>query len=519
MAIFKPLIRGLLIGAAASGGIGTLIEHTDDGFAMPGHHISDQQVFLFMVERRRHTQTVAAAKAGISERSARRIESDPRLPSQKKRKRHWRTRPDPLEQFWPRVEELLKIDGIIAVTIFETLQDEFGEDAVPDKVRRTLERRIARWRALNGGEKEIFFPQHHAAGRQGLSDFTVCDGLKVTIAGEPLSHRLFHFRLASSGWEHADIVLGGESFAALSEHLQDALWKLGGVPAEHRSDSLSAAYKNLDADAQQDFTRSYDGLCRHYGMRATRNNRGEAHENGSIEGSHGHLKRRLDQALRRRGSRDFDSIEAWRDFVEAEVARQNRRRAALINEERRALKPLPPRRTTDFTMVSVDVTRNATVGIERVIYSVPSRLVGQRLHAHLFDDHIDLFLGPDRVMTTPRVRLPRPERGHSIDFRHMIGNLRRKPGALRHLVYRDALFPDHAYRRAWQAFDAHLDARQACRDTVALLDIAARGDCVDALARRIDAALDAGRLPDVAALRPELNSGCGTWGERGSLRY
>lgn len=128
---------------------------------MPGHHISDQQVFLFMTHRRQHTQAVAAAKAGISERSARRIENDPQLPSQKKKERHWRTRADPLEPFWPRVEELLQIDGIIAVTVFETLQDEFGEDAVPDAIRRTLERRIARWRALHGGEKEIFFPQHH----------------------------------------------------------------------------------------------------------------------------------------------------------------------------------------------------------------------------------------------------------------------------------------------------------------------------------------------------------------------
>jgi hypothetical protein len=471
---------------------------------MPGHHISDQQVYLFMVERRHHSQAIAAAKAGISERSARRIENDPRMPSQKQGKRHWRTRADPLEEFWPRVEELLKIEGIIAVTIFETLQDELGEDAVPDKVRRTLERRIARWRALNGGEKEIFFPQHHELGRQGLSDFTVCDDLKVTIAGEPLNHRLYHFRLASSGWEHAAVVLGGESFTALSQHLQDALWHLGGVPAEHRTDSLSAAYKNLDADAQKDFTRSYHDLCRHYGMLATRNNRSQAHENGSIEGAHTHLKRRLDQALRRRASRDFDSIEAWRDFVQAQVHKQNRRRASLVDAERRLLKPLPPRRTTDFTMVSVDVTRNGTVGIERVIYSVPSRLVGRRLHAHLFDDHIDFFLGPDRVMTTPRVRIPRPQRGHRIDFRHMIANLRRKPGALRHLVYRDALFPDHAYRRAWQAFDGHLDARQACRETVALLDIAARGDCVEALAKRIDAALDAEQLPDVAALRREF---------------
>ena len=470
---------------------------------MPGHHISDQQVFLFMTQRRQHTQAIAATKAGISERSARRIENDPRLPSQKKRERHWRTRADPLELVWPRVEELLKIEGIISVTIFETVQDEFGEEAVPDSVRRTLERRISRWRALNGGEKEIFFPQRHEIGRQGLSDFTVCDELRVTIAGERFDHRLFHFCLASSGWEHAAVVLGGESFSALSEHLQDALWKLGGVPAEHRSDSLSAAYKNLDADAQRDFTRSYEDLCRHYGMCATRNNRGVAHENGSIESPNGHLKRRLDQALRRRGSRDFASIEDYRRFVEEEVAKQNRRRAALVDEERRVLKALPPRRTTDFTLISADVTRNGTVSLDRVTYSVPSRLVGRRLHAHL-DDRIELFCGPDKVMTTTRVRVKHPDRGHSVDFRHFIGNLRRKPGALRYLVYRDALFPTHAYLRAWQALDAAIDARQACRDMVALLDIAANGNCIDALGQRIEAALDANKLPDIAKLKGEF---------------
>ena len=471
---------------------------------MPGPHITDQQVHRYMSQRLHHTQAVAAAKAGISERSARRIDKDPRLSPQKERTRHWRTRSDPLEQIWPRVEDLLKIDGILAVTIFETLQDELGEDVVPDGVRRTLERRISRWRALHGGEKEIIFAQHHPAGRQGLSDFTVCDTLQVTVGGKDLDHRLFHFRLACSGWEYAAVVLGGESFSALSEHLQDALWKLGGVPKEHRSDSLSAAYKNLDADAQRDFTRSYNDLCRHYGMTATRNNRGVAHENGSIEGPHRHLKRRIDQALRRRGSRDFISLEEYRRFVDGEVSKQNRRRAKLVQEERDLLRPLPPRRTTDFALISADVTRNSTISLDRVTYSVPSRLIGRRLHAHLFDDRIELFLGPDRVMIAPRVRVKHPDRGHSIDFRHFVANLKRKPQALRYMVYREALFPSHAYARAWEALDDALDARQACRAMVALLDIAASGNCVDVLGHRIEAALDANELPDIAQLKTEF---------------
>ena len=164
---------------------------------------------------------------------------------------------------------------------------------------------MADWRALHGADKEVFFPQRHEPGRQGLSDFTVADELGVTIAGEPFPHRLYHFRLAYSGWEHARVTLGGESFAAVAEGLQDALWKLGGVPAEHRTDSLSAAFKNLDRDAQLDFTRGYQDPCRHYAMTATRNNPGVSHENGSIEAANSHLKRRLDQELRKRGSRDF----------------------------------------------------------------------------------------------------------------------------------------------------------------------------------------------------------------------
>ena len=106
--------------------------------------------------------------------------------------------------------------------------------------------------------------------------------LAVSIAGQPFAHRLYHFVLAYSAWEHAEPVLGGESFTALAVGLQNALWTLGGVLAEHRSDSLSAAYRNLDDDARLDQTRRYQAFCAHYGMTPTRNNTGVAHENGSI---------------------------------------------------------------------------------------------------------------------------------------------------------------------------------------------------------------------------------------------
>ncbi len=335
---------------------------------------------------------VSAAKASLSTATAYRFEKDRQLPSHKDAPRG-RRRPDPLlAVFEAEVVPMLEAaPGLRAVAVFDELQRRHRD--MPAGVRRTLERRIRSWRALHGANQDVIFRQVHEPGRMGLSDFTYMTDLGVTVAGVPLDHRLYHFRLVYSGFEHAHVILGGESYVALAEGLQNALWALGGAPREHRSDSLSAAFRNLDKDAREDLTRRYDALCAHYGMEPTRNNRGVAHENGSIEGPHGHLKRRLDQALRRRSSRDFVSLEEYRRFIETEVSKQNRRRAKLVQEERSVLQSLPPRRTTDFTLISADVTRNSTIGLDRVTYSVPSRLIGRRLHAHLFDDRIELFLG------------------------------------------------------------------------------------------------------------------------------
>ena len=206
-----------------------------------------------MKSRQSNLPAIAAAKAGFSTATAYRIEADARLPSQKKQPRR-RRRPDPLAGVWDSeiVPMLEAAPGLRAVAIFEEVCRR--RPAIAAGVRRTLERRIARWRALNGPNRDVIFRQEHPPGRMGLSDFTDMGGLGITIAGEPFHHRLYHFRLAFSGFEHAHVVLGGESFVALAEGLQNALWALGGVPEQHRSDSLSAAFCNLDRIAQDDLT-------------------------------------------------------------------------------------------------------------------------------------------------------------------------------------------------------------------------------------------------------------------------
>ena len=450
--------------------------------------------------RRTDAPLAAAAKASISAATGYRFETDPRLPSQRSKARD-RRRPDPLAAIFDAevVPMLIAAPGLRAVAVFEEMRRRHPD--LPEGVRRTMERRVRSWRAVHGADREVVFRQTHEPGRMGLSDFTDMADLAVTVAGAALDHRLYHFRLVYSGFEHAHVILGGESYVALAEGLQNALWSLGGAPIEHRSDSLSAAFRNLDAAAREDLTRRYDALVAHYGMEPTRNNRGVAHENGSVESSHGHIKAAVRDALLMRGARDFTDLAAYRRFVDEIVGRKNARAAKRIEAERAALRPLPSHRTCDWEDVLVTVTSSGGFTLRRVFYTVPSRLIGHRLRVRLYDDRLELFVGGTALATLRRGRAADGKGGHVVDYRHVIHALRRKPMALLGLVYRDQLFPRDAYRHAFEQLLEHLPERQACKTTVELLAMAHDRGCEADLAAVLDADRASGRLPDMAALR------------------
>ena len=465
---------------------------------MPGKKITDHQVHKYKQHRLKLTQVAAAAKVGISERSAQRIEVSEALPSQREA-RAWRTRADPLAAVWDsEIVPLLEADAMLnAVTLLEELQRRYP-GAYGTNVLRTLQRRVRQWRAVHGPEREVFFAQEHPPGRLGLSDFTVCDELEVVVAGVAFAHRIYQFALAHSGWRHATVVEGGESFVALSTGLQSALWRLGGVPEEHRTDSLSAAFNNLAEEAE--LTRRYAALCKHYDMRASRCNPGQSQENGSIESRHDSLKTALDQALRLRGSRCFDDRGSYEGFVETIVVRLNARVAARLSTERATLRPLPPRRTAEYEEVPARVSKYAILNVRGALYSAPSQLIGQRLMVRLYADHIECWLGGTRVLERPRLthcdgqRHPR-----DIDYRHLIGALRRKPGAFARWVLRDAMFPRAVYRQTWERLSARLSEREACKTIVGLLVLAAQGHEAQ-LASELEQLVELDQLPDLIAL-------------------
>jgi len=471
-----------------------------------GNHLTDQQIRLYMNERKEgHTQTTSAAKAGISERSARRIDTG-QIFIGTRSARHWRTRKDPLKEVWEQeIVPLLEENAeLLPATLFELLCDNYP-GTYDGTILRTLQRRIKSWKAKHGPAKDVMFRQVKVPGQQGLSDFTLFKNATITLKGEVFKHLLYHYRLAFSGWCYVKVNCGGESYTALSTGLQNAFWRSGGVPKEHRTDSLSAAYKNK-AEKEQ-LTIRYEDLCRHYGVKATRNTPGLSHENGAIESPHGHLKRRMYQALLLRGSTDFDSLEDYQLFVDGIVSKINRRCQTRFKEERAALQALPRHRTHDYAEHRVLVSSSSSFLLKRVTYTVPSRLIGERLYIQLHDERLELFLGHEKILVLPRVYASKNHRARCVNYKHVIDALVRKPQAFRYSQIRDDLLPSPDYKLIWQHVDKALPAHEACRYIVRLLHLAATQRCEAALGRYVLRQIEKGKLPDALQCAKRFGNG------------
>jgi uncharacterized tellurite resistance protein B-like protein len=430
--------------------------------------VTNQQVKrLWRLRQEKLSLEVAAAKAGMNAKTARKYLRDRRLPSEMKQKHLWRTRPDPFEEVWPELRDRLLLEpGLQAKTLFEYLQRTFP-GRFPDGQVRTLQRRIKQWRATEGPAREVFFAQEHQPGELCESDFTHCRELGVTIGDQPFPHLLYHFVLSYSNWETGTICYS-ESFESLSEGLQNALWELGGVPREHRSDRMSAAVNNL-TDLRE-FTAAYAALLRHYGIQGQKIQAGRAHENGDIEQRHYRLKQAIAQALMLRGSREFDSVADYEKFLRHLFARLNAGRRPRFAEELAELRPLPERRLDSTRHERVRVSPGSLIYVHRNAYSVHSRLIGEMVEARLKPDAVEVWYGDRKVEDLPRLR----GRGkHRINYRHIIDWLVRKPGAFDNYRYREDLFPTSWFRMTYDLLRDRLGPRRGAKEYLEILALAA----------------------------------------------
>lgn len=444
------------------------------------------------------TLEAAAAAAGMSERSARTWQDGP-MPSATTTTRTWRTRADPFAAVWAtEIEPYLRSDEdgeLLATTLMDELCRRHPGEFEPGQLR-TLQRQIRRWRAMQGPEQDVMFPQDHVPGQLGAFDFTHCEELGVTIAGVIFVHLMFQFVLAWSGWRYISLALG-ETYEALLAGLQGAFWQLRGVPARVRQDNLSAATHELFETGGRILTKRFAEVVEHYGFESSRIQPGEAHENGVAEKANDLLKTALRQALILRGSRDFRTVEDYLAFARAVVdERFHRHRVDELAHERTVLKPLPQHRLPEYTKVDVVVRRWSTVHVAKRVYSVPSRLIGHALEARVHPDVVEIWLGNDLLETMPRLR---GSEQHRIDYRHVIWSLVRKPGAFAAYRYREDLFPTLTFRRAYDALRKGRGDR-ADVEYVRILHLAASTSEAD-VARALEVLIERGAPFDYAAVK------------------
>lgn len=429
----------------------------------------DREVVHMLKERAKgRTQAQAAARAGMSERTAGKYERLGQLPSQLKQPRSYRTRPNPFAEVWPWVVRQLEQDPALQATTLFALLNELHSGRFQAGQLRTLQTHIASWRAQHGPEREVIFPQMHQPGIVAQSDFTHMSELGITLRGVPFPHLVFHLVFVYSNVEAVQLCLS-ETFEALAEGLERCLWQLGGVPRQHRTDHLSAAVRPLDQAGRAEATTRYAALLRHYGLEPTMNNAGEAHENGDVEQAHFRFKQAVDQALRVRGSREFSDRASYARFLQQVVKQRNLTRQARWAEEVAALRPLPAMPLGLCRELRVRVSRFSTIQVLGNAYSVPSRLIGTTVLVRVQAEVLEVYRGTARLLTVPRL-LGRGQ--HRIDYHHVIWSLVRKPGAFAQYRYREDLFPTLAFRQAYDALIAATGGR-ADREYVRLLHLAA----------------------------------------------
>jgi hypothetical protein len=429
---------------------------------------TDAQVRLLMKERSNgKTQQQAAVKVNLrSRKTVQKYEQLGQLPSELKESRRYQTRPDPFEKDWAVVE---------AKAIFEWLCERAGSQYQEGQLR-SLQRRISNWRTLNGNPT-LTLDQIHHPGEVLQSDGTCMNELEVTLQGEPFDHILFHSVLPYSNWEWGRVVQS-ESLLSIRLGLQSALIKLGYIPQAHQTDHTTAATHKLGAADRQKsagergYNEEYLQLLAHYGLEARTIHLSSPNENGDVESSNGGLKRAVKQHLLLRGSRDFESVEAYEVFLFGIMDKRNTARQVKLDEEIVVMKPLTAKPWPQMRELNVRVGQNGILRVGNNGYSVPSGLRGKRVTVRVYEWHIEVWYANQRIENMLRVT---GVHHYQINYRHVIDSLLRKPGGFRNYRYREHLFPLAVFQQAWEALNRRLPPRQADLTYLRILKQAALG--------------------------------------------
>ncbi len=437
---------------------------------------TDAQMRMVMRERKKgRTQAQAAVRANLSSRhTVAKYERLGRLPSELKQPRPYRTRADPFAADWPELAAMLeRAPELEARTLFDWLTAQ-RPDVYQEGQLRTLQRRVALWRAAHTTPL-LTLDQVHRPGEVLQTDGVWLSHLGVTISGAAFPHVLIHSVLPYSNWEWGRVAQS-ESLLALRLGLQSALAQLGHLPQVHQTDNTSAATHRLgaadrgQAGGERGLNAEYLALVQHFGLEPRTIHVHSPNENGDVEAGNGALQRALAQHLLLRGSGDFASVAAYEQFLVRLFTQRNARRQGRLAEELAVMRPLTVAPLPDRRELRVRVSASGLIRVLAHPYSLPAGLAGKLVTAHIGEWEITVWYGGRCWETLPRLTV----RGtHHIQYRHVIDTLLRKPGGFRDYRYRDDLFPTAVFRRAWEALCARLSERRADLAYLRILKLAA----------------------------------------------
>ncbi len=436
--------------------------------------VSDHQVLALWKEfKKSKVIKISALKSGMDRKTASKYLKQSKLPSELVKLRSWKTHEDKLQKVWPFAEDFLEASSDIeAKALFEHLI-ETHPDLLEESQLRTFQRRVKQWRIKNGGNKEVYFDQTTIPGKLAQLDWLDMNKIEIKINGELFKHKFIHFTLNHSNVESVTLCKS-ESINSIKKGLRDFLYRvLGKAPTTLQVDNSSAAtHRPIKDKKDRVFNEEYLKVLSYYGIKPQKNNIAKPNENGVIESQNGHLKNKIIQALKIRGSKDFKSIREYELFVDNIIDKANAKRDTKFQEELPFLKEIPVRPLPEYQEMYVTIRNRSTVNIKKITYSVPSRLIGSELKARVYEDHIDLFSGTDLVYSMSRVL---GDRGVIINYRHIIHSLVRKPGAFEGYKYREELYPTDNFKKAYELLTASCkgNARQGTLEYLRILKLAA----------------------------------------------
>lgn len=411
--------------------------------------ISDHQaIALFKEYRVSKNIKISALKTNMNRKTAAKYIKLSNTPSELVKNRDWRTHTDKLLPVWDQALSFLENNpDLEARHLFEHLL-EMNPDQLQENQLRSFQRKVKLWRAQNGSEQEIYFDQKTTPGKMSQVDWLDMNKVNIIISGDHFKHKLVHFTLNHSNVESATICKS-ESLLSFKGGLRNFLYNTTGkAPEVMQIDNSSAATHRTDKDKiKRVFNDEFLEILKYYNITPQKNNIRKPNENGVVESQNGHLRNKIEQALKIRGNKSFDDISDYKKFIDNIIAKLNKRRELKFKEELPFMNEIPHAPLPEYQEQYVTIRNRSIVNIKNITYSVPSSLIGLKLKAKIYEERIDLCLGQNIVYAFPRII---GGRSVFINYRHIINSLLRKPGAFENYKYKDELYPTDNFKKAYE---------------------------------------------------------------------